>query len=136
VAGAVVVAQNLDLSWYTIDGGGEMFSSGGTLELSGTIGQPDAGVVMTGGDLELIGGFWGVATAPCLGQLCGDCSCDGAFNGGDIDPFFLALGDPDEWKRRYPDCDIICVADINYDGLVNGADINPFFDALGAGACP
>ncbi len=36
-------AQNFDLSWHTIDGGGEMFTSGGNFELSGTIGQPDAG---------------------------------------------------------------------------------------------
>ena len=30
-----------DVSWHTIDGGGEMWSTGGDYELSGTIGQPD-----------------------------------------------------------------------------------------------
>ena len=45
------------IDWHTVDGGGHMSSTGGDLELSGTIGQPDAGV-MTGGDLELVGGFW------------------------------------------------------------------------------
>ena len=51
-------ANDFDLDWYTIDGGGEMWSMGNDFELSGTIGQPDAGAVMTGGDFELIGGFW------------------------------------------------------------------------------
>ena len=56
---SAVVADDFDLDWYTIDGGGDMFSTGGEFELSGTIGQPDATtVVMTGGDFELTGGFW------------------------------------------------------------------------------
>ena len=32
-----------DLSWYTIDAGGGSRSTGGDFELSGTMGQPDAG---------------------------------------------------------------------------------------------
>ncbi len=51
-----------DLSWFTIDGGGEMFSTGGGYELSGTIGQHDAGE-MAGGSYTLTGGFW--AASPC-----------------------------------------------------------------------
>ena len=55
----IAVAGDLDLNWFTIDGGGDMFCTGGDYELSATIGQPDANtVVMTGGDLELTGGFW------------------------------------------------------------------------------
>jgi hypothetical protein len=46
-----------DLTWSTIDGGGGMFSTGGTYELSGTIGQPDAGK-LSGGIYTLNGGFW------------------------------------------------------------------------------
>jgi hypothetical protein len=50
---------DFDLSWYTIDGGGEMWCTGGDFELSGTTGQPDASTtVLTGGDFELTGGFW------------------------------------------------------------------------------
>jgi len=66
-------AAQYDLSWYTIDGGGGMFSAGGAFEVSGTIGQFDAGV-MSGGIYELQGGFWPGATAPapCLGDLNGD----------------------------------------------------------------
>lgn len=72
------IGQTYDLSWYTVDGGGEMFTTGGDFELSGTIGQPDAGVaVMTGGDFELTGGFWAGAEAPfCFGDLDGDGDVD------------------------------------------------------------
>jgi len=44
-----------ELSWSTIDGGGGV--SSGQYVLSGTIGQPDAGV-MAGGSYEVYGGFW------------------------------------------------------------------------------
>jgi hypothetical protein len=56
-----VLAQSggeYDLSWSTVDGGGETFSSGGVYSLGGTIGQPDAGL-MTGGVYTVGGGFWG-----------------------------------------------------------------------------
>lgn len=46
-----------DLSWWTVDGGGQMYSIGGGYEIGGTIGQPDAGV-LTGGGFTLGGGFW------------------------------------------------------------------------------
>jgi hypothetical protein len=57
-------------------------------------------------------------------------------DGYDFEPFFLALGDPVAYTQAFPDCDMICVADINKDGAVNGADIDRFFEALGAGRCP
>ena len=65
----------------------------------------------------------------------GDLNCDGAFNGGDIDPFFLALGDPAAYTAQFPNCDIL-LGDMNGDGAVNGGDIDPFFDCLGGGVCP
>ena len=46
-----------DLTWNSIDGGGAMFSVGGTYSLGGTIGQADAGT-MSGGAYTLNGGFW------------------------------------------------------------------------------
>ena len=72
----------------------------------------------------------------CGAQVCGDANCDGSYNGGDIDPFFVALGTPAIWMATYPNCDILCVADINLDGAVNGGDIDPFFVGLGLGVCP
>jgi hypothetical protein len=54
-------AVTYDLSWYTIDGGGATFSTGGSYSLGGTIGQPDAGS-LSGGSYQLNGGFWGGAS--------------------------------------------------------------------------
>lgn len=87
-------------------------------------------------------GHLGVAIISAGGgpDLCGDANCDTSFNGADIDPFFLALGNPAQWQAIYGSgglgCDLVETCDINYDGAVNGADIDPFFAALGAGACP
>jgi hypothetical protein len=58
-AGAVASAQNYNLDWSTIDGGGGT-STGGVFTVSGTIGQPDAGPTMKGGNYSLDGGFWSV----------------------------------------------------------------------------
>jgi hypothetical protein len=56
--GAVVLAQGgYDLSWWTTDGGGATFSTGGGYTLGGTAGQPDAGL-LSGGGYTLAGGFW------------------------------------------------------------------------------
>jgi hypothetical protein len=64
------------VNWFTIDGGGAMFSTARNFELGGTIGQPDAMQLATGGGFELVGGFWAVAlvgeTTPCTGDLNGD----------------------------------------------------------------
>jgi hypothetical protein len=54
----LVQAQSYAITWWTVDGGGGT-STGGGYTLSGTIGQPDAGV-MGGGGYTLTGGFWGL----------------------------------------------------------------------------
>jgi len=46
-----------DLSWWTIDGGGGVNSSGGGYDLGGTIGQADVGMSSAGG-YTLTGGCW------------------------------------------------------------------------------
>jgi hypothetical protein len=50
-----------------------MHSAGGTFELSGTIGQPDAGVMTGAGGLTLTGGFW-------FEEPPHDCNADGGVN--------------------------------------------------------
>jgi hypothetical protein len=56
--GLTAVALNgHDLSWWTVDGGGGA-AEGGPYTLTGTAGQPDAGV-LSGGPYTLGGGFWG-----------------------------------------------------------------------------
>ena len=84
VAGGVFVAvaftdaasfaeePTFEINRFTIDGGGQMLSAGGGFELSGTIGQPDAGA-LSGGGLTLAGGFW-------FGQSPGDSNEDGGIN--------------------------------------------------------
>ncbi|MGA2855037.1 MAG: hypothetical protein ABSE90_13025 [Verrucomicrobiota bacterium] len=49
--------QSYSIDWYKIAGGGGT-STGGTYQVSGTIGQHDAGGAMTGGNYSLTGGFW------------------------------------------------------------------------------
>ncbi len=71
---AVTGPPEFEISRPTIDGGGTMRSTGGDFELSGTIGQPDAGV-MAGDDFQLSGGFW-------FPIPLGDCEDD-----GDVDLF-------------------------------------------------
>ena len=53
-------AQNYAIDWSTIDGGGGA-STGGPYAISGTLGQPDAGV-MSSVFYGLGGGFWSVTT--------------------------------------------------------------------------
>jgi hypothetical protein len=50
-------AQTYSIDWYKIaDGGGT--STGGTFQISGTIGQPDASGLLTASNYSLTGGFW------------------------------------------------------------------------------
>lgn len=121
------VLADLDTGWHTLDSGGG-HSSGGSWEITGTIGQCDAfGTVA--GSVELHGGFW-----PGLlrHRLVGDMNCDGAVNNFDIDPFVFALTDATMYEMMFPGCDILA-GDINQDGMVNNFDIDPFVSLLTGG---
>ncbi|MBN1878151.1 MAG: hypothetical protein JXA33_28275 [Anaerolineae bacterium] len=49
---------DFDLSWWTVDSGGDLSTDGSGYALLGTIGQPDAGLSSsTGLDYVLVGGF-------------------------------------------------------------------------------
>lgn len=50
-------AQSYSIQWYKIAGGGGT-STGGVYTVDATIGQPDAGGTLTGGNYSLVGGFW------------------------------------------------------------------------------
>ena len=79
--------STIEINRLTIDGGGDMLSVGGGFELSGTIGQPDAGI-LSGGGLTLAGGFW-------FGQSPGDCNTDGAVDLFDYGDFEACASGPD-----------------------------------------
>jgi len=57
-----VRAQSYSIDWYKIAGGGGT-STGATYQVSGTIGQPDASLAMSGGNYSLTGGFWSLIAA-------------------------------------------------------------------------
>ena len=111
---------DFDLSWHTIDGGGGS-SSGGGFELSGTIGQHDAGQAMTGGTFALTGGFWaGAGTAP--GIPCPwDLDMSGSVGTGDLLALFA------QWGTAGP-------ADFDGSGAVGTADLLILF--ANWGLCP
>lgn len=56
------VAQVYSISWHKIAGGGGT-SSGGSFQVSGTVGQSDAGSPMSGGSYSVTGGFWSLIAA-------------------------------------------------------------------------
>jgi hypothetical protein len=119
-------ASSDDVNWYTVDGGGAMFSTGGSYSLGGTIGQPDAQAapVMSGGTYELIGGFWPVAdVCYCLGDMNGD----GLRDGRDIQLFVTCV-------LGGGDCSC---ADVNQTNGVDLNDVAAFVADLLAGQnCP
>jgi hypothetical protein len=57
-AASAAMDGGYDLSWWSVDGGGGIFSGDGEYGLSGTMGQPDAGLGRTTGGCRLRGGFW------------------------------------------------------------------------------
>ena len=112
-----------DLSWYTIDGGGGT-STGGTYDVSGTAGQPDAGIAMTGGGgYSITGGFW-----PAAGPAVNPCPADIAAPSGVVNAADL-LAVINSWGAC-PNCH----ADINHDNIVNAADLLAVINAWGP--CP
>ena len=59
----------------------------------------------------------------------GDLNCDGRINALDIEPFLVALFEPQSYAGQYPDCDIN-LADINVDGSIDALDIEHFLNLL------
>lgn len=119
-------ADDFSLDWWTVDGGGEMWTTGGDFELSGTIGQPDANAtVMLGGDYELIGGFWAGAggEAFCHGDLDGDRDVDLA----DLAQLLGHYGTPS--GAAYED------GDLDADGDVDLSDLAELLGVYGT-TCP
>ena len=58
LAPCLVCAGDYTMDWHTFEGGGRT-SSSAAFTLSGSIGQPDAGV-RSGGAVVLVSGFWGI----------------------------------------------------------------------------
>ena len=116
LASAAALADDFDVDWYTVDGGGDMWTTGGDFELSGSIGQPDASLTaMTGGDFELSGGFWveTVVSQPCVGDIDGDGDTDHSDLGALLSAWGSQPGEPN-WNPN---------ADLDGDGHVGHSDL-------------
>jgi hypothetical protein len=103
-------AQDFEITRSTIDGGSATRSTGGDFELSGTIGQPDAGA-MTDGTFELSGGFW-IELPPA------DCNDDGIVSLLDHSTLTACLSGPDGGIDAIP-CPCF---DLNGDGHITLSD--------------
>lgn len=115
-------ATELSITWWTIDAGGTIASSGAGYELSGTIGQPDASATLAGATWQLTGGFWTSVSAGLVGD------CDGS---GVLDvPDFLALADCVSGPQIAPESGCIC-ADQDGDGDVDLTDAAALQRAFG-----
>jgi hypothetical protein len=57
LAASALHAQQYSIGWSKISGGGGT-SANGSYQITGTIGQHDAGTAMTGGNYSVTGGFW------------------------------------------------------------------------------
>lgn len=65
-------------------------------------------------------------------SLPGDTNCDLIVDFDDIDPFVLALIDPDAYTFQFPNCQL-GNCDANGDGIVDFDDIDPFVSLLAGG---
>ncbi|MHC5023829.1 MAG: hypothetical protein ACYTGG_07945, partial [Planctomycetota bacterium] len=109
VATAATNVGELEVGWYTVDGGGG--TSAGALspiEVSGTIGQPDAGT-SSSGPITLVGGYWAITGVVF-------CPADLDASGGvEIVDLLALLG-------SWGDCPG-CPADLNGDDVVDIVDL-------------
>jgi hypothetical protein len=125
-AGVVAVAAGAawgqpEIRWYTVDGGGGV-SAAGTFQVSGTIGQPDAGL-LSGGTFEVRGGFWaGFTSGP---------TCPADFNQDGFLDFFDYL----DYVSCFEDnlCPPGTTADFNGDDFVDFFDYSDFVSAFETG---
>ena len=72
--GSSLHALTYSIDWYKIAGGAGSLGDAGVYSLTGTIGQPDAGVSLSAGPYSMTGGFWSLVQAapnhpPVAGML-------------------------------------------------------------------
>jgi hypothetical protein len=114
-----IAGPTYDLTWHTIDGGGGTSSSvAPNYEVTGTIGQPDAGAAMTAPGYELVGGFW--AAGGPLPECEGDADNSGTVDVDDLIAVVLAWGTCADCANCPPDVAPFPVGNcmVNVDDLI------------------
>jgi hypothetical protein len=111
-----------DLSWWTIDGGGITFAAGGTFDLGGTVGQPDASNALTGGAFSLTGGFW--FTPACIALITAMWTATAVWTMRTYLAVLFAFGNTGSGLGR---------VDTNCDGVVDDADLLQVLFNFGSG---
>jgi hypothetical protein len=94
-----------------------------TVYLRWTMGTTDGSWLYSGWNIDDVE-IWGLGQGEPLYQP-GDLNCDQVVDFTDINPFILALSDPDAYATAFPECSHT-LADCNDDGEVDFRDINPF----------
>jgi hypothetical protein len=117
-----------DLTWSTIDGGGQTFSMGGGYELGGTVGQADAGapLIDASSGYELFGGFWAGAATSCACRLYGDLVepyCDFQPDVDDLVCAVVGFANVDGCPNAdiFPCAPDLCATDLDCQASVTGA---------------
>jgi hypothetical protein len=118
---ATVAHAQYAITWSSVDGGGNMFTSGGVYTLGSTIGQPDAGPLLAAAGTSMTGGFWVVASTLPPPPCPADFNHSGAVSVQDIFDFLAAYFGSDP------------AADFNLSGQVSVQDIFDFLAAYFAG---
>jgi hypothetical protein len=118
---ATALGDGLTIDWWTVDGGGDLWCNGMSLEVSGAVGQADTdeSLTMTGATLSLTGGFWG--GVPVSESVPGDCTGDGDVDLADYVTVALCMTGPD--VGLLPDCEC---ADLDGDDDSDVVDLAAF----------
>ena len=129
--GCGILLAGYTIDWYTVDGGGGR-SSGGGVELTGTVGQADASAPSAlGGRMFVItGGFWALPAQACTAYVAPDFNHDCAVDALDFALFSACATGPDlPYQPVLPDgCQMLpdgtghIAADLDRDGDVDTED--------------
>jgi hypothetical protein len=116
--------EDIELISATVNGGGWTWSTGGDFLLGGTIGQPGAAAQpCTGGDYELVGGFWSALATDlvCLSYAAVDFDRDCDVDNNDLSAFVGCATGP--MIPVQPDC---AAANVDGDSDVDQDDFGVF----------
>lgn len=134
IAAACIASSALadppEITWFTVDGGGGT-STDGTITVSGTIGQADAGRLTGAPYISVAGGYWGAAS--------GAPTCPADFNDDgfvDDDDFVFFANSYNILECSDPLMPLDCPADLNMDTLVDDNDFVIFVAAYNELLCP